>query len=180
MLYQGHMNSSKGFTLVEVMVALVVAISIMVIGIPAFNGLLSSNLMTGYANQLVGDLRYARNSAVDNISHITVCASNSDQTGCSGTDWSNGWLIFEDEDQGDDLDAGEKILRVREIPSNERSDLVFGSGAPSTIRFNTGGENVKGAEITLSLKRSDCIGTQARTITISVMGRPSVEHIACF
>lgn len=173
------MKNSKGLTLVEVMVALVVATSILVIGIPAFNGLMSSNMMTGYANLLVGDLRYARNSAVD-ASHVTVCASNSDQTACSGTDWSNGWLVFEDDDQGDDLDGGETILRSRSIPSDERGNLVFDAGAPSTIRFDTEGNNVTGASLSLSFKRSDCIGTQARTITISVIGRPSVGHITCF
>jgi type IV fimbrial biogenesis protein FimT len=165
--------------LVEVMVALVVAVSILIIGIPAFNGLMSSNMMTGYANQLVGDLRYARNSAVD-ASHVTICASNSDQTACSGTDWNNGWLVFEDDDRGDDLDGGETVLRSRAVPSDERASLVFDAGAPSTIRFDSEGHNVSGAVVSLSFKRSDCIGTQARTISISVVGRPSVEQVACF
>jgi type IV fimbrial biogenesis protein FimT len=173
------MKSSRGLTLVEVMVALVVATSILIIGIPAFNGLMSSNMMTGYANLLVGDLRYARSSATDS-GHVTVCASNSDQTGCSGTDWNNGWLVFEDDDQGNDLDVGETILRSRAIPTDERTALVFDSGAPSTIRFDSGGHNVTGASLTLSFKRSDCLGSQARTITISVVGRPSVEHVTCF
>lgn len=174
------MKRLSGFTVVEIMVALAVGILIITIGLPAFTSLMSSNQMVTYANDLVGSIRYARNSAANGNDSVTICASNDDQTGCSGTDWNNGWLVFVDEDDGNDLDVGEEILRVKSIHPSERSFLVFDSGTPATIRFNPSGENTAGTVLSLTFKKNNCYANQARTITVSVIGRPSIEHVACF
>lgn len=167
-------------TLIELMVALAVGVIILAIGVPSFMGMMSSNQVAGYSNDFVGAIRLARSEAVKRGSDVAICASNSDQTGCSGTDWNNGWIVFNDDDSGNDLDAGEAIVRVWSIATDERANLAFAGGAPSLVRFLASGANSQDAQIQFTFKKSDCHGNQARQITISRMGRASLGHIACF
>ncbi len=174
------MKKSSGFTLVELMVTLAVGIIILAIGVPSFMSMMSTNQAAGYANDLVGAIRLARSEAVKRGSDVAICASNADQTACSGTDWNNGWIVFADDDSGDDLDAGEDIIRVWSIQSKERSYLAFGTTAPAVIRFVPSGANAQDAQIQFAFKKTDCHASQARQITISRMGRASLDHVACF
>lgn len=174
------MNKFSGMTLIELMVALAVGVIILAIGVPSFMGMMSSNQAAGYSNDLVGAIRLARSEAVKRGSDVAICASNSDQTGCSGTDWNNGWIVFNDDDSGNDLDAGETIVRVWSIAGDERAGLVFAGGAPSVVRFVASGANSLDAQLQFSFKKSDCHGNQARQITISRMGRASLDHVVCF
>ena len=106
------MKTQSGFTLIELMVTLAVGIIILAIGVPALVTMVSSNQAAGYANDLVGAIRLARSEAVKRADAVTVCASNSDQTGCSGNAWNNGWIVFSDDDSDSVYDAGETIHRV--------------------------------------------------------------------
>lgn len=174
------MKNLHGFTLIELMVTLAVGIIILAIGIPSFMTMMSNNQATAYANDLVGAIRYARSEAVKRASDVAICASNSDQTACSGTNWNNGWVVFTDDNGNDQYDAGETILRVWSIESGDRANLAFSATAPNDIRFNAGGANVTDAQIQFAFKKTDCHGDQARQVTISRLGRPSLDHVACF
>ena len=174
------MKTHSGFTLVELMVTLAVGIIILAIGVPAFMSMLSTNQAAGYANDLVGAIRLARSEAVKRAATATVCASNATQTGCSGNAWNNGWIVFSDDDADGVFDAGETIHRAWSIPTDERANLVFEATSPNSIRFNGSGGNAANAQVQFAFKKSDCIGSQARQVTVSIMGRPSLAHVACF
>jgi type IV fimbrial biogenesis protein FimT len=177
---EGDMKNLHGFTLIELMVTLAVGIVILAIGIPSFLTMMSNNQATAYANELVGAIRYARSEAVNRASDVAICASNNNQTACSGTDWNNGWVVFTDDNRNDQYDAGEKMLRVWSIETGDRSKLAFSDTAPNDIRFNASGANVTDTQIQFAFKKTDCQGDQARQITISRLGWPSVVHVACF
>ena len=177
---EGVMKNLRGFTLIELMVTLAVGIILLAIGIPSFMNMMSSNQTTGYANDLVGAIRYARSEAVKRAADVAICASNSDQTACSGSDWNNGWVVFTDDNLNDQYDAGETMLRVWSIASKERSYLEFDGSAPNDIRFNAGGANVTDTQIQFAFQKTDCQGNQARQVTVSRLGRPSIDRVACF
>jgi type IV fimbrial biogenesis protein FimT len=174
------MKTQSGFTLIELMVALGVGIIILAIGVPAFMNMHSSNLAAGYANDLVGAIRLARSEAIKRGSSVTVCSSNGTQSACSGNVWNNGWIVFSDDNADGAYDAGEEIHRVWSIPTGERGDLAFEGTSPTSIRFDASGGNASGVQIQFAFKRSDCEVNQARQITISIIGRPSLDHVACF
>jgi len=174
------MKTQSGFTLIELMVTLAVGIIILAVGVPAFMNMMSSNQAAGYANDLVGAIRLARSEAVKRAASVTICASNADQTGCSGNDWNNGWIVFSDDNGDGAYDAGEEIFRVWSIPTNERAKLEFEGGSPNTIRFVSSGANSLDAQIQFAFKKSDCNANQARQITITRMGRATLDHVACF
>lgn len=156
------MKKTLGFTLVELMVALAVGIIILGIGIPAFTGLMGSNRATGYANEFVSALRLARSEAVKRGVGVKVCA----EIACSGSDWQNGWLII--------TDAG-TLVRVWQEPEG---NVTF-KDAPAVIRFLPSGE-LSGQVADFSFQLEGCSGEQARTISISQIGRAEATHSACF
>jgi type IV fimbrial biogenesis protein FimT len=174
------MKTLSGFTLIEMMVTLAVGIVILAIGVPAFMNMMSSNQAAGYANDLVGAIRLARSEAVKRADSVAICASNGAQTACSGKNWNNGWIVFSDDNDDSTIDVGETIHRVWSIPTDERSNLVFQGTSPNAIRFNASGATAAGAQIQFAFKKSDCHGNQARQITVSIMGRPTVDHVPCF
>jgi type IV fimbrial biogenesis protein FimT len=174
------MKIQTGFTLVEMMVTLAVGIIILAIGVPAFINMLSTNLAAGYANDLVGAIRLARSEAVKRGSSVTICASNATQTNCSGNDWNNGWIVFLDDNADSGYSAGEEILRVWSIPTDERADLIFEASSPNAIRYDAAGANAAEVTVQFAFRRSDCEAVQARQVTVSIMGRPSLDYVACF
>ncbi len=176
------MKTHSGFTLLEVMVTLAVGVVVLAVGVPAFNNMMSTNQAVGYANSLVGAIRLARSEAVKRADSVTICASNIDQTACSGNNWNNGWIVFSDNNDDAIYNAGETIHRVWSIPTDERADLVFAAASPNAIRFISTGANSQDAQIRLTLRKSDCVApkVQARQITISRLGRASLDIVACF
>ncbi len=174
------MKTQSGFTLVELMTTLAVGIIILAIGIPAFLSMMSTNQIAGYSNDLVSAIRLARSEAIKRSDTVAVCASNSDQTACSGNDWNNGWIVFSDDNGDGNLDGGETVHRVWSIEVTERADLEFQNTTPNTISFDSSGGNAANAQTQFALQKSDCIASRARQVTISITGRPSLDYVACF
>ncbi len=182
------MKTQSGFTLIELMVTLAVGIVILAIGLPSIMTMVSSNQAAGYANDLVGAIRLARSEAVTRADLVTICprSSNLATIDCASTlstfstDWNNGWIVFIDDDSNSAVNTGDTILKVWTILVDERSSLVFNSTSPKTILFDSAGGNTSGAQIQFAFKKSDCRANQARQITVSIMGRPTLDHVACF
>src|SRR5215469_16525688 len=65
---------SHGFTIVELMVALVVATILLTIAIPSFNKMINSNRLTTAANELVGALNAARMEAIKRDADAQFCS----------------------------------------------------------------------------------------------------------
>jgi type IV fimbrial biogenesis protein FimT len=174
------MKTQSGFTLIELMVTLAVGIVVLALGLPAIMSMMSTNQAAGYANDLVGAMRLARSEAVKRGVSVTICASNATQTACSGNDWNNGWIVFSDDNANSVYDAGETIHRVWSIPTDQRPNLEFETSSPNAIRYTSSGANALDAQTTFAFQKSDCHAAQARQITISRMGRPTLDLVTCF
>ncbi|HEX5515242.1 MAG TPA: GspH/FimT family pseudopilin, partial [Gammaproteobacteria bacterium] len=67
----------RGFTVVELMIAVAIFAIIVSIGVPSFQSLVANNRLTSVTNQLVGDLHYARSEALKLRQDVTLCRSAS-------------------------------------------------------------------------------------------------------
>ncbi|HET7586675.1 MAG TPA: GspH/FimT family pseudopilin [Gammaproteobacteria bacterium] len=111
----GH---NKGFTLIELMVTIAIAAILVTAGVPAFNRFVESNREAAQVNQVIRALSIARSEAVTRNVTVTVCPGTATSSGtatCS-TDWSKGWIVFVDDDEGvtgnGAFDSGDTLLNV--------------------------------------------------------------------
>ena len=105
----------RGFTVVELMAVMAVAIILLGVGIPGFRQIAASNKLTTTTNDLVVSMNYARQEAVTRGVPVAVCPSP-DGAGCSGgTDWAVGWMVFTDDGSTPgEYDDGDTRLRVHD------------------------------------------------------------------
>lgn len=91
--------ASKGFTLIEIMVALGVLVTLVSMAMPALQSLVTNQRAKTGANDLMTSLIYTRSEAIKRNRDVFVVA-NLDST--SKPDWSEGWIVTTD---GDDTYA---------------------------------------------------------------------------
>ncbi|HHQ4590833.1 GspH/FimT family pseudopilin [Aeromonas veronii] len=66
----------KGFTLLELMIAVSLGVILLGIGAPAISSLLSENSLRFESRTLLKYLRFARSQAIDNQQSVTACLAN--------------------------------------------------------------------------------------------------------
>ncbi|MEE9320314.1 MAG: GspH/FimT family pseudopilin [Granulosicoccus sp.] len=147
--------SQKGFTLIELMVALAVAAILLGIGVPSFTEALRNSRLSSQYNELVQSLYLARSEAIKGSADVVVCARADDDSCDENGDWSNGWLVYADIAPLDvvgsaQIDAGDIVLRVSPPLSGENTIIAQGSsdrtlgGMPASsayIRYTSSGES---------------------------------------
>ena len=98
-------RTCSGFTLVELLIAIVVAAILFGVAIPSVSNLLERQQSWTTLNDLRTGLHQAREYAVRNGVRVTVCRSADGITCFTGERWNDGWMVFEDPDNLRDCDA---------------------------------------------------------------------------
>ncbi len=155
-----------GFTLFELAVALAIATILLGLAGPSFEQFGNRQRMKAAVAGLQQDLLAARSQAVFRSTIVVACPGGPD-AGCSGgSDWSNGWIVFEDTN-GDRLrQAGEPLLRHGQPP-----DAITITAPPSRpeLRFFPDG-TTPGSNGSIELCGRDG-PPGARKLVISNIGR---------
>ena len=165
-------QSQLGFTLIELMVTVAVAIIMLAVAVPGFNDIMRSNKLTTNVNTFVQALHLARSEAVKS-GGATLCASNN-ATSCSGADWTKGWIVFSDFNLNGVLDAGETIVRVSEaMPAGSTLPTV----STTTVTYaGTGFLNPAGLNLTFIFCGGRTGTGAGRSVTINPTGRPTTTN----
>lgn len=89
-------HTTKGFTLVEMMVTISVMAILTAIAIPSYQYTINSTRMRSEISTLLADLNFARSEAVKRGLTINICPPTSAGTACNPgvTDWSSGWVVL--------------------------------------------------------------------------------------
>ena len=132
------MKKARGFTLVELVVAIAVVGILLGTAVPGFLSLVKNNRLTGQINALQGSFLQARSEAIKRKTSIKVCSSgnpNAAEPTCLSTgseDWSQGWIIVE-------ADTPTNI--VGRSPDMEGGNSLCGKGAVvSGVQYTASGE----------------------------------------
>lgn len=83
-----------GFTLVELMVTLVVAVVLAMIAVPSFRSMVLNSRRDSLVDALVASLHYARNQALNQDQNTTLCAGTPGIS-CAGGQWASGWEVVQ-------------------------------------------------------------------------------------
>jgi type IV fimbrial biogenesis protein FimT len=161
-----------GFSLIELMMTIAVAVILMMIAIPSFQYVTNANRISSEVNGLLGDLQFARAEAIKEGQYVSVCAST-DGASCSGdaADWQGGWIVFANPNNSAAVTPGVAVTPVLRIQSKFSStDTFTATNAQSIVTFNRDGYALgiaNGTLITLHDSTSNKAWTRCASIAPS-------------
>lgn len=152
--------NQKGLTLIELLVALVVLITLVTVGVPSMKGMLQSNRVTANTNLLVSSLHQARSEAVKQNRAVSICPQV--QTDPDTGNWSEGWYLTQSDSC--ELSADESAMSQVELSAKGLS--VEGEVERLTFR----GDGTAHAKTCFELELS---ATPLRVVEVNAAGSVS-------
>ncbi len=158
----------KGFTLLELMAALLVLAVLLGIGVPSFNSISESAKIRSVTHDLKTAVQLARSEAITRRQIAIACRSNATQTACDfNSDWSSGWLVLLQNGADPEVAADVNVIRVW-------GDIdIVASGAAAGFVFERSGA----AEAAATMDITN--GTDNRCLDVNVSGRVRLREVAC-
>lgn len=164
----------RGFTIIELMIAVALIAVMVVIGVPAFTSTINSNEVVANSNSFLSALKLARTEATKRRQNIIVCAS-ANQSDCASNNWSDGWIVFEDADNDAIFDAGETIIDTYDLPAG--FTITRAAAGPDQIQFAaTGLSNSSLAQTFTVCKANTASG---RVFTVDRSGLVTGASVNC-
>lgn len=177
-------RQQTGFTLYELMITIMVVAVILSFGIPNMRAFTLNSRMTGTANDLHAAFQMARSEAAHAKTNVTICSSADPMgTATCGGNWSQGYVVFVDDDADLVRDAGEAVLRAHP-PVDTGVILRVANGAsyfmyaPTGLgRVDTGG-NTALTQVVICDERGNIDGpgggSAARLFVSTPLGRSTI------
>jgi prepilin-type N-terminal cleavage/methylation domain-containing protein len=174
-------RSSRGFTLIELMITLVIMVLAITIGVPSFNDFIASQRVRAAASDLMADMAYARAEAIKESRRAIM----ERLSGATGT-WKDGWRICVDLDGDGVCGAGEVRKATTPVPGDPARTIVCATTGDllSAIVFRPDGRIVRasapdvndGVKIQIDVGGDGSATTdRIRLVFLGVSGRPGVE-----
>lgn len=167
----------RGFTLLELLVAMTVATILLTVGIPSFFRMIAENQRLTNSAELFSSLTFARSEAIARNNEVVVCPS-SDETQCDpNAPWHGGWVIYANLDRdtgGTEPDANEPLLKAR--GPLEGNFTLVSDDLPDHVVFRPSGRPEATGSFRLCPERGDIAG---RTVQLTSTGRPRTATHDC-
>jgi type IV fimbrial biogenesis protein FimT len=165
----------RGFTLLELMTAVLVLGILIAMAAPSFRDMSRNNRIAATQNDLVTALAVARSEALRSSTKVSVCPS-SDSTDCSGdTDWSVGWIVFTDAGDPGEVDDTDEVVQAWPGAPGD-TELV---GVDKFVTYAPTGILTPALATTFDIFAPGCRGANKRHVTISVVGSVSATRQNC-
>lgn len=174
------MRRIHGFTLVELIVAMAVAVILVSIAVPNLRVFVQNSRIGTQTNDLISDISLARSEAIKSGSTATLCSSTAGLACDGGGNWTIGRLVWTDTNGNGTLDAGE-TRRFREQAAGANTLNVDVAADPLTFS-NRGAPTGALAGQPITFRVCDDRGAAyGRTIVINPLGqaRASVPPALC-
>jgi len=164
-----HRKSHEhGFTLIELITTMFVALILVGIGIPGFNTAIKNSRLAKSSNELVTSLHRARSEALKRGHEIRLCAGDGN---CNSVNWEEGWIVFVDKNKDGlldtDPDAGEDI--IIEQGAQSKTTIRSNGSEPGSFAYNNRGKPLDNRTFTICDNRPDA----GKEVVIARTGRVS-------
>lgn len=163
------MSKYIGFTIIEVLVAMAILLSLIAIGIPSLNDFVIRMRVDNEISLLHRMLLLARNSAINSELYVTICPLNNNAE-CS-VNWQDEISVFSDINRNRTYEPGigELILKVKPaIKSDDK--LQYGKNRNALIYGPTGHLVIWGGNATFKYCPKNH-ANKSRGIVVSRSGR---------
>jgi type IV fimbrial biogenesis protein FimT len=167
-------RASRGFTLIELIVVVVIIAVVSAIALPGFQELIRSNRLTTETNALLGSLSLARTEAIrGNHSPVgnrdVVLCPSADGATC-GNDWTAGWIVARRVDDTVDTVIRHIQPAVGMSVASAQDEIVFDNRGRRLVGPNT-----------LTVRPLECPAGQpyVRTLTLNASGQVRVTPGPC-
>jgi type IV fimbrial biogenesis protein FimT len=156
-------GTARGFTLVELMIALTILGILIGMVAPSFNNAVLGGKLSAFSSSLVASTQLARSEAIKRNENVRICASSNGTSCGSSGGWEVGWII---------LLADDSVLqRQQALPDEFR---IAQTGGNATLNFPP---SVIGATTaTFTVCRATPVGKQNRVLTVTASGSTRVAQ----
>jgi len=170
------MPEQRGFTLIELLVTITVLAIVLGIGVPGLRDFVLNNRQVSAVNEMVASLQYARTEAIARNRTVSLCPS-ADGAGCSGSNWSVGWIVFSDSSPaigGNGIKDGDDTV-LRHVEPRGNLDFVSEGGIANAVTYRRNGRAAATGNFRLCDDRGESHGKQ---IVMDLAGRPRVQKLS--
>lgn len=174
-------RKGRGFTLVELLIAVAVAAILLSIGVPSFSRVLDTTRLSDATNTLLSSMKRARSEAIKRNGRVTLCKSL-DGVSCSATGgWEQGWIMFQDSNHDGDRSRDEPVIeRVQAMNTGVR--VTGNANVARYVSFLANGLSrlVSGGfqAGTVTLCNHSAAAGEARQIVLNAVGRARIQKAA--
>jgi type IV fimbrial biogenesis protein FimT len=165
------LHKLRGLTMIELMITLAILAILTTLAAPSFIQTIASTRLSSATNELLATLTLAKSEAIKRGTRITVCPSTDGATCTAGTNWANGWIVFNDTTRviNPVVDAGETVLQV----GQNLNDAITITGSTPYVSFGPDGasKQISGAfssNVVRVCSTSTSLSNTARARDISV------------
>jgi len=162
---------APGFTLIELMVTIAIIGLVALFGIPAFGDFVLNNRLRGQTSNFIAQLTHARSEAMRTATRVTVCPGTAG--GCAGSNWENGWVVFNDTNANATVDSGETVIGIGAALDGGNTLRSTAFTTYISFRHDGSSRNVAGSGLAGSFALCDSrgYGDKAQAIAVSASGR---------
>ena len=159
-----------GFTLIEMMVALLVLAVLIAISAPGLSDLIKNNRMLSHVYAMRAALNGARSEALSQRNFVTLCRST-DGISCSTTagDWNTGFIAFLDDDGDSVVDDPNDQIFISKVIDQDSLTVSYDGGYKSgnSVQFDSRGYAAKSSQGTFKV----CdVRNEARGVKVTAGG----------
>lgn len=148
----GIARGHRGFTLMELMLAIAVLGILTAVAVPSFTAMINRNRLTSQSNELLAAIQYARMEAIRTSAKVTFCGTDIADAEADD-DCADGeqpyWVVL-----GSTAGGGQELLRVFEVeePLKVSSDLELITFSADGLARDPGTQALVTGEISVCLE----------------------------
>jgi type IV fimbrial biogenesis protein FimT len=164
---------TQGFTLMEILTAMAVALVALCIAAPSFGQMLDRHRELVASNEMLAQLALARTWAISRGEPIALCPSTNRLHCDPGIEWSGSWIIYADPDGNRQPDRSSDILTISPAPGGARLRILSSAGRLQ-IRYLPDGR-AAGTNLTFRLCNHQAVVAE---VVVSATGRARSARLA--